>query len=603
METNTAAPTKKRSSFWLFTASIIIIGLTLLPSLYVAFQARGVWQGVTPFYDGGYYYGARLREITDGFPFIGNPYFIEHQAEPSVAFFVADWLAAVPLLMGANFPAAMTFNFIFWSLCLVGGLFCLFRTYTLSREVSLGAAGLGFVVSYTLMLRAVSMQVIMPFFVLFLIALARWTLRPRQGRAQLFLVLAFTATFYIYTYLWQVTVVVMGLALIAYFAARQKKIALALLKIILISGSLALPVFWYMRLQMAHPDYWETIERIGLVTTHLPSARVLWVGLWTLAAACLWIYTWKRLKTMTLQPLIASAALVFSVSAFALLVASGSNVITGKELENAPHIERFLGVWLMSSVVIYTALLIKNRPAGANIQRRQVATVACLYIFLLAGTGYYVQQNFFAVLRQHTAFAKEIKEIQRLGAPLAWLEKHSDSPQVVWADSSFVSDYIPILTKHYVLFNTGGILHLLPSSEAEERYLVQNSFRSVTTSTLVQGGYRDFMGVGPALHVTAVHNRKVRYCELLRLPRFGYNCGIQSDLLSLKGLPYFEATVKRSSIARQNIPEYLTKFKVAYILKANLNETFLPEKLPGVSQIYRDDYFSIYQVASVKSSN
>ena len=116
------------------------------------------------------YYYERMQEVVDGHPFLGNPYFIEHKDDMPPAFFLADWFAAIPLLLGVSLMHTALLDFLLWSYIFLFLVYVLFRALDITGRWSLVGSILAFLSVYMHMIRPVSMQVIYPFFLLFLIA-------------------------------------------------------------------------------------------------------------------------------------------------------------------------------------------------------------------------------------------------------------------------------------------------------------------------------------------------------------------------------------------------------------------------------------------------
>src|SRR3989338_4485083 len=98
--------------------ALFVLAASLIPAVNVYQAVGNEWRGVPPVYTDEDYYYARMREVSDGYPFLGNPYFYEHRTDPAPTFFVTDWLAATPLVLGASLPMTLIFNFSScWRLC------------------------------------------------------------------------------------------------------------------------------------------------------------------------------------------------------------------------------------------------------------------------------------------------------------------------------------------------------------------------------------------------------------------------------------------------------------------------------------------------------
>lgn len=77
---------------------IALLG-ALVPTLFVLEKAGGLenWHGVPPsgVTDTLYYY-ARIQEVADGHPLVGNPYIYEYRGDYSPAFFLPDLISTTP---------------------------------------------------------------------------------------------------------------------------------------------------------------------------------------------------------------------------------------------------------------------------------------------------------------------------------------------------------------------------------------------------------------------------------------------------------------------------------------------------------------------------
>jgi len=112
---------------------LVVFVLSLIPTIETRVIAGSSWRGVPPaLVSDSLYYYARAKEVFDGFPFIGNPYFLEYQKTISPSFFVPDWLYALPLLVGAPLVATIAFNFTLWSLVFAILTYFIFRLLRLS---------------------------------------------------------------------------------------------------------------------------------------------------------------------------------------------------------------------------------------------------------------------------------------------------------------------------------------------------------------------------------------------------------------------------------------------------------------------------------------
>jgi hypothetical protein len=202
-------------------------------------------------------------------------------------------------------------------------------------------------------------------------------------------------------------------------------------------------------------------------------------------------------------------------------------------------------------------------------------------------------ENFF----QRQQILQSIDNDRRPNDALNWLEQVEGEPVVVWADlRSVINGFVPALTKHYVLFEKGGTLHLVSSQEVEERYLVSNYFNQLSLDD-IKKDFAIYAGSGNAIHPYKIHNRKVALCRLIRLNLVGVNCGQETDALALKGEKYFIYLYnKYKNEILPNIDYYLKKYHVAYFVRDRQINNDIVLKQIGLKLVYTDANFDIYKI-------
>jgi len=592
-----------KQNIYLWFALVIVIILVCLPVFDTFYSIGAKWQGVTPMFTGdSYYYYSRIKEVSDGNIFIGNPYFLEHSKEVAPAFFVADWIAAVPLLLGFSFTFTVIFNLIFWSVIFAWLFYLLLRQFNLPGPFCLLGTVLMYVEVYRLMFRPVSMQTVFPFFILFLLSFVIWHRNSSDKKAMVFLTLAMTAAFYIYTYLWQIILVFVFLTIVYFYLIKDKKKAYNLLLAILISHLLSLPLIIYTIKQISHPYYWESMERIGLVYTHLPAANVIYSGIWIIFALLLLFFSYFWVKDLKNNQDYKNLFVFSALSGIAMLIVSGSNIITGKELENSQHIERFIIVWLVIVFIGYLFHLVKNKINFKQITIYKKIVLFILLLLCLAGVNRYLQTltgGGYLLRAVNGGFSRSTSEEQDFLQPLNWLENNELEQKVVWVIpyNSPINNYLNILTKHYSLYTVSGENYLVSQKEIEERYLTSRYFDNLKQVD-IENNYWDYGGVGKAVHQYKTHNRKVKICKILHLNLLNYDCGQLTDAISYKGKEYFSGLYSQyQKEIVPNINQELKKFNVSYILldrESAANFDLL--KIKNIKKVYQDQNFLIYKI-------
>lgn len=593
--------TKSLERYWHWLAlTAVTVFLIFLPALNLFFADGFKWIGpvtITGAVHGDWkYYEPRIREILDGHPLIGNPFSLEHNNDLPPAFFFADWLAAIPRLLGLSLEWGTIANDVIWSLLFVFFAYGLLKELGVSKIFSVIGAELAYLQVFYLMTATVSMQTIFPFYLFFLFAFLFWIKDYKDNKKTVLLIAASTLSFYVYTYLWQIALTMLVLGVIFWFVVKQKEKAVGLLKVIGYTIILSAPLFVLTYLQVTHPDYWDTMQRIGLIQTRLPTAEVFYSGRWVVLIILLWFIGFKWSRELKATQTYILSFIFFTISGLSMMIVSASNVITGKDLELAQHIVRFILVWLPLAFVSFLFFVKRHGEYFKlfSLYKKTVIFILCL-ISLFGMFSYY--KGYLYPFSHRQQIWQRIVDNQKLNTPLNWLENKEKTPVVVWTDdsNSVANGYVTIMTKHYVL-SGGALLQLVSSKEVEERYLVSNYFNRLTLDG-IKNDFKVYAGIGNAVHPYKLHNRKVVLCKFFRLNFFGANCKEKTDALTLKGDKYFiDLYDKYTKEIVPNIDYYLKKYHVSYYLKdRKINNNAQPEKI-GMERVYSDANFDIYKL-------
>lgn len=581
---------KNKSAIIIVTS--IVFFLSIVPVFYTYFQNRTSWEGIVPsFVNDDLYYYSRMQNINNGYPFIGNPYYFEHRNEISPAFFVADWISTAPLLTGIPLSFTIIFNFIFWSIIFSLLVYFLLRDYEIINNYSIIGALLAYMALYALIIRPVSMQVVAPFFLLFYIAYLKWLKVENPSKSQsIFLIISTAISFYIYTYLWQIVVVTLGLTLIFLIYKKHWLKVKNLLIVGLGSGVLIFPVILYTLKQISSPYYWDTMSRIGLVNTHIPTFLSFYDSGIILVILFFWLATLFFINYLKKDSNYRQSFIFVMISGLSLIVVLFSNIITGKELEISNHIERFVIIWVSVALWLNICFLIKSFK-----EIYFISFYRKIVLLVLSSVSIVIFANFtlhgFII---KPILSTDVVSMQKYSEPLEWLKNNAKKESVVWSNGG-IGYYIPIYTNNFQLFNPFGALHLMSGKEVEERYLVSNYFENLTLLD-VEKDFRVYAGVGNSIHQYKTYNRKVKICRLLKLSFFSIDCGDLTDSVSFKGKEYFvDLYNKYKNDIRPNIIDELKKFNVTYVIKdKEVNDKFYPEKIKDSKLVWSNNRFMIY---------
>lgn len=560
--------------------------LALVPLVESRVLIGSQWQGVVPVYMDEYIYYAYVSEAATGNLFFGHPYFLEHRFDPPLFLSGSVVLGALPLLLGLPLPWAVPLAFVVWSVVFVLLCYRLLRELSLEPLWSAGGALLAYAACYDQVYRIGVRQEVYPFLLLFYILLVRLVHEPGKLRAAV-LGISAGVSFYLYGFLWQTVVVTLALAFAYAVVFRQWVLLRTLALSGVVAGAVAAPALLYAWWVSGQPYFWESLNRYGLVETHLPVAEVIYSGGWVAIALVVLGALYWRIKV----PRVRTALVLVALMGAGIWIVQGSNVLSGKLLEQGDHLRRFITLWLPLATAACAYIFVRHQ---AQMPKALRISFVAAGIVLVCGSV-----NFAA---HHThPFTKPLGSVvqwqtQQTYAPvLAWLQEHEREPVVVWSNPhSFATVHIPVYTQHYVLYLEAGELALMSSKEIEERYLVSSYFENVDAEYLKKD-LEQYVGRANAYHLPQTLERESLVCRLLHLGNS--SCAPVRTPQQLLGETYFADLAKEfKDDIKPNIQEYLRKYHVSYVLKDRaLDTTYRPETL-GATEVYSDDHFQLYKL-------
>ena len=586
---------------WKVFCLATIFFLSLLPVYEAVVYIGHDWKGFPPTYTDDDYYYARIREVIDGYPLLGNPYFYEHRDAIAPAFFFPDWVAAIPGLLGASFMAMLSIDFSLWSLVIGLLLFAFFRRRGLPDVWCTAAVLFSYTQVYMHTLRPVSMQLVYPVFLFFLLTLYAWSEYPRKKYNGILLALATALTFYDYSYLSQTVIVFLGIVFFNHLLRREWQRVVVLMRIGMLAILVTIPALFIMWQQLSDPSYWETMVRIGFIHTHIPTFESLLVCLRVASLASLVVLLWSWVPTFRASTTFKNVFQPFIFFGVALCIVSTSNIITGSELQTASHIERFVTLWLAMGTSLAAYQLFTHRDAlwGITFLRKALIIIVGLFVCVanvrVANIQYMGDLAIF--FHPQKERIESMREVQEYMPALQWLDSQDSDPKVVWADpDSLVARDISVFTKDYVLYVQSGTLHLMSTDEVRERYLVAISASNPTKDSIAKDVWT-WAGTAYYTDFANAANRPTKACMRLYLSRIGIDCGTLVTPAELNADMYESMYTRYVSEIQPNIQAELQKFHVTYIMKDTKKDlTFHPERLKNTQQIYSDGRFVIYKL-------
>lgn len=558
---------------WCVGAAIVI---ALMPWIIATVANHGPLQVPPEVTDDAAYYYTQMHDVALGYPFIGNPYYKEYRDEPATSFFGAEWIASAPLLVGIPLVPSIlvdaAFGFAIFAILFVA----ICTALEMPRRWIIAGLVFAFAAAYWLLIRPVSMQIVFPCFLFFFVSYLWWLKNPSSRRAQIALIISSALAFYVYTYLWQIVAVSLALVHLL-FLTKERRRYLPLLFVDVGTFVLALPVIWYTYVQIHQPWYWETLARTGLVETHtFGSSTIIVAAIVALSLLAVWFMTPREKRS--------SPAMVFFVTTgVAIIATASSNIITGKDVETAIHIVRFAYVW----AALALAYALSARFGTHRITLRSVYGLSG--ICLVGAILFFGYDGIQAVEGLPGVAAPSALASQAYAAPLLWLQQNTPPGSVVFADDSF-SDYVPLMTDDYVLFDPDGEVYLMSDSDAADRYLASRIFDNLTL-TDIENDYRLYAGAGNADDAPATADRLAKLCDVF----IRHDCPPQQTGVSLAGTSYFENLYAQYQEFLPFSAQTLARYDVSYIVKDTLlDPQFTPEKLPGTHLVATVGRFEIY---------
>jgi len=491
-----------------------------------------------------WFYFARIHEVLDGHPLIGNAYLWEHKAKPPSPVFFGEYLAAQPIRwLGIGVVAGgVLYDAIFPALHILLLYACVLLVCRVRWLAFLGVFFLVGGFSLSDLSRVVSPQLnflfwLSEFFLLFLLVATFESWRAK--RRWLLVALAavnFGLLFYLYTYYAVFFLAFLGLASFLFFAKRMFREARAFVAIAAGGLVIAIPYFVLMARAFRLPEYAETLWRVGMIATHFPSGIAIVVP-GALILGCMAfllhrnILAWDR------------AAIFFTSGVLAAIVSVNQHVITGKNLEFSSHFFMpavywflFTGVWMVLGVL----------SRAGNVRRHiAAALVIAVGVFVL-----FARRDFAPLAGGSLAYA----ERNRSQELMAWLSRNTERDDVVYAPN--VASGIPIFTEDNVYFSNAARFSFVPTQEIMDRFILSHYFERIDRDFVV-ANIRSIYGVG--FIDQALHARQENRIRRL--------FGLSSKPVVMIPEELVERVIERArELRRSDFERELKKYRVDYLV-------------------------------------
>ncbi len=448
--------------------AVIFATAVMLPSILQRTDRLYPFRGVDilgP--DAEVYYAARVREVYDGFPSLGNTFYSAPKDQPYLQPpFPEDTIAMTGKALGMDAVAAFFLFKVILSIAVFFAIAGLLLSVTgqpwtavlATTAVLFGGALLSApwdlphflfpsssAFDFLRFSRAVNPQWSGTFFFLCLFSLSVWIRTKR--RIPLCIGALFAAVLvYSYVYAWSYIFATVGLLTLWYAARREWHRLTDLVIFWAVTGVLSLPYFVHLVTTSGHPWYTESTQRLGLVLRHGPVVFGVWLAVFiglSFASKRLWPRTW---------PLLPAAAL-------AGLIALNQHIITGHYI--VPHHYHWYFIQPMASMFAAACAL----TMAGKFVRGRAAVVSGSLLVLAAITCAGIQQ------RGAYLQVRDLWGSLQLAAPvLEYVRDNLHAGQVVYSEDVHILNEVAVMTSADVYYSTNANLALTPTERTRFIY-------------------------------------------------------------------------------------------------------------------------------------
>ncbi len=512
----------------------------------------------------GMYYLTQIKEVLDGHPLLGNPYIIEHVQDRFPGLIAPIWITSIPGLLGLHINSVFIVNAFLYSMLLGGLLYMICNKLNNKRVwVSAFLALLGVASVHNLMMRPAIMQTVYPAFALFTLALIGVITQPQARKQYVFLGLTTALSFYLYPYLWMITFTVVGLLVLMSLWKRDWPV----FKYLVVMGIgiviVCIPQILLTVDLLTNELGQELHGRIGLVKTHLIHPYAILFSKYT-------ILTVVSLLLLRIKRPLSKPETVAALLTCALLIATFSNVITGKEMHFDTHF------WRIGMFVNIIAIAVFIEVIKQGTVQRLIACVCLAGLLLTTVNRVAIRAGGFAYLKQTEEFHQYQRDIQGYAEVFSYIEKERIENKVILS-SSPLSAYIPIYTKNYIFSYGPERSHTISNAELLERFLLLHVDRINTK--FIKDNLVTFSGWS-AEREAALKNAYGENVDRIEL---------------LGGDAYIDAILTQVKEIDKTYDSTLRKYQVDYIIIDSLSDN--NPRLPKDSKrIFETDRFTIYSL-------
>ena len=492
------------------------------------------------------FYLARIKDVMDEHPTLGNAYLWEHKMGLPQQLFLAEFLLAQRLkYLNINIQTGhLIYNFILPAISFMLGYLILYWITASRLWAIMFSVLLFFGIFLFEFTRPISPQFNFIFWLTQFLFL--WILFTKgTSRKTVFLnVLNLGLLFYIYPYYWAYYLILLGI-LIVYFFFKNLDYCSALLKIV-IGGLMLSSGYLYFTFKASQLQFYEdSLTRLQMIYTHFPSG--INILKWAVPTLLLF-FTLYRLKLLNYS----KTSVFLTAAIFSVIVAVNQHIITGRNFEFSSH---YYMVGVFVSVFALAYLWAQTREQEYKLKTFDSLWLGTLIILLsMAGIIKYAEMAF--------SYSREMVTAQEFAPIFSWLNENTSRDSVIMANES-ISQLAAVYTHNNVFFARNANLFLLPDVEVIDRFILNNIDKKFDRDFVITN-VRSIYGVRYIdEYGHTVQSNKVR--KLLRLPTKAeiYLPEIAIDVF-----------LTRAEYMKNNLAKEIAKYRLDYIILENGQPAF-----------------------------
>ena len=568
-------------NFAIILLALFSVFIAIYPQLVLQYKLGADYKGIARISsDDENYYWARGQEIIDGHSSLGNPYIFEYKNRPTIQFFMPDFIIAKSLSWTGLSIVKIFFvyDIVLTFLLTVLTYLCLFR---LTKSRFWSTSGSTFLIMgmfFYFFNRPISPQFNFIFFLTQFIFLLGYVQGSERSKTYFYLsLLNFGFLFYLYTYYWTFYFILLFILSVFLFIRGNKSLSYGVFSIL--SGGVLIGSYYiYKSLTTAKiPEYWETLTRLGMIKSHMPSgmAMVLIGGILSLGYL---YFFYKTKKTDAVNILLFSGIL-------AGMIAVNQHLITGLNLAFTVHYFLPVLFWY-----IFSMFFVFSQIENLSLKKSLILIFASYFvIFYISWTNYQITMH----LPKYLIDFYEIKDSEIYSqnyAPIFdWLNNNTQKDDVVLSNE-VISNNIPVYTHNNILYSRMSNLHFMSDDEVTRRFYINNYFEEKDREFII----KNF----PALYGTRYtdiygHDSQVNKLRSI----FGLNLvplNFYPDVAINKVLSVFESMKKYTYF------DLLKQYRVDYFVwDKNKNPDWNLDKYKFLKKEYSINNIEIYKYIKI----